>query len=115
MTDKKKSSVLSVCMGSACGLSSLVDYSENSVISKTILDKPAGTITVFSFDKGQGLSEHTAAYDAAVQVLDGTADIVIDGESHPVSEGEMIVMPAGVPHSLKAVERFKMILVMIRS
>lgn len=91
-----------------------VDYADDAVISKTLLDKPTGTLTLFSFDAGQGLSEHTAPYDATVQILDGTADITIDGKTQKVKAGEMIIMPAHVPHALKAEERFKMLLIMIR-
>lgn len=95
-------------------LSDLVEYQKESVVSKTLIKKEKGTITVFAFDKDQGLSEHTAPFDALVQVLDGKADILLDGSSNVVSEGEMIIMPANVPHALKAIEKFKMMLVMIK-
>ena len=95
-------------------LSDLVEYQQESVVSKTLIKKEKGTITVFAFDKGQGLSEHTAPFDALVQVLDGKADILLDGKSNVVSKGEMIIMPANVPHALKAIEKFKMMLVMIK-
>lgn len=91
-----------------------VEYSQGSVVSKTLLDSPAGTITFFAFAAGQGLSEHTAPYDAIVQVLDGTARITIDGSPYAVSEGQMIVMPANHPHALRAEVPFKMLLTMIR-
>ncbi len=107
--------VLGACVGTAQELSSLVDYASDSVVSKTILDKPAGTITLFAFDKGQKLSEHTAPYDAVVQVVDGTAKITIDGEGVTVSAGRIIIMPANVPHSVDAEEKFKMLLTMIRT
>ena len=97
---------------------SLVDlaaYQEASVVSKTLIEKKTGTVTLFAFDKGQGLSEHTAPFDAMVCVLDGTAEVVIDGSPITVKKGEMLVMPANKPHALKAVERFKMMLTMIRS
>jgi quercetin dioxygenase-like cupin family protein len=93
----------------------LIDYQENSVVSREIIKKATGTVTIFAFDKGEGLSEHTAPFDAIVQVIDGTAEILISGNKNIVQKGEMIIMPGNVPHALKAVERFKMILTMIRS
>ncbi|HOP46226.1 MAG TPA: cupin domain-containing protein [Desulfobacteraceae bacterium] len=93
----------------------LISYQETSVVSKTLLDKKTGTVTLFAFDKGQGLSEHTAPFDAMVTVLDGKAEITIAGNPVLVKQGEMLVMPANQPHTLKAVERFKMMLIMIRS
>lgn len=95
-------------------LADLVEYQEGSVVSRELVRKQAGTVTVFAFDAGQGLSEHTAPFDAIVNVLDGSADVSIDGVPHRVGAGEFIVMPAGRPHSLSAVTRFKMLLVMIR-
>jgi len=94
--------------------SGLVEYQEGVVASRTIIDKKAGTVTVFAFDKGQGLSEHIAPYDALVYALDGEAEIVVSGEKQHLAKGEMLIMPAGAPHSLKAVEKFKMALIMIR-
>ncbi len=102
-------------IGTSLEIESLVEYQKNSVVSKQILNKKAGTLTLFAFDKGEGLSEHTAPYDASVMVLDGKAAITIGGKSHQIKKGAMIIMPAGIPHSLKAVERFKMLLIMIRS
>lgn len=96
-------------------LESLVTYQKHSVVSKQLLSKKAGTLTLFAFDKGEGLSEHTAPYDASVMILDGKATAVIGGKPHKLKQGDMIIMPAGVPHSLKAPERFKMLLIMIRS
>lgn len=93
----------------------LANYQQGAVVSKEILKKDTGTVTVFAFDQGQGLSEHTAPFDALVAILDGTAEIIISGKPHTVREGEMIIMPADEPHALKANERFKMMLVMIRS
>lgn len=93
----------------------LVTYQEASVVSKTLLEKKTGTVTLFAFDKGQGLSEHTAPFDAMVFVLDGIAEIVIAGNPVMVRQGEMLIMPANQPHALNAVERFKMMLTMIRS
>ena len=93
----------------------LVDYQDGSVVSREIHKKGTGTVTVFAFDAGQGLSEHTAPFDAMVHILDGEAEITIAGTSYQVGSGELIIMPAGKPHSLKAVKRFKMMLIMIRS
>jgi quercetin dioxygenase-like cupin family protein len=101
--------------GKALDLQGMIDYQQGSVVSKTLIDKKAGTITLFAFDEGQGLSEHTAPYDAFVHVFDGQAEIFISGRQHLVNAGEVIIMPAGEPHSLKARKRFKMMLVMIRS
>ena len=95
-------------------IAGIIEYQKDAVVSKTIIKKEKGTITVFAFDKEQGLSEHTAPFDALVQVLDGKADVIIDGESNIVQTGEMIIMPANKPHALKAIEKFKMMLVMIR-
>lgn len=102
-------------IGNVLNLNAMSAYQEGSVVSRTLLDRKIGTITLFSFDAGQGLSEHTAPYDAFVQVFDGAAEITINGMVHKVSAGEVIIMPANLPHSLKAVERFKMMLVMIRA
>jgi quercetin dioxygenase-like cupin family protein len=96
-------------------LSDMIAYQKGSVVSRTLIDKKAGTITLFSFDKGQGLSEHTAPFDALVYILDGKAEISISGKPYHLQAGEMIIMPANNPHALKAVEQFKMMLVMIRS
>ena len=102
-------------IGQALTLDELAAYQPGSVVSRTLIDKKIGTLTLFAFDRGQGLSEHTAPYDACVQVLDGTAAITIAGEVHSVTAGQMIIMPANVPHSLKADVPFKMLLVMIRA
>jgi quercetin dioxygenase-like cupin family protein len=96
-------------------LSGLIDYQKGSVVSKEIINKKTGTVTLFAFDKGQGLSEHTAPFDAMVQVLDGDVEITISGKRHQLKEGEMVIMPANKPHALKAVKKFKMLLTMIRS
>lgn len=111
--DSKKN-VLDACMGKSQKLASLVQYAADSVVSKTILDKPAGTITLFAFDMGQKLSEHTASYDAVVQVLDGLARLTIAGKDVKVSAGDIIIMPANVPHAVAADEKFKMLLTMIK-
>jgi quercetin dioxygenase-like cupin family protein len=102
-------------IGNALTMGDLVAYQEGSVVSKTLIDKKVGTVTLFAFAAGQGLSEHTAPYDAFVQVLDGEAEITIDGEAQTVASGQMIIMPANHPHSLKGVKPFKMLLVMIRA
>ena len=95
-------------------LSDIVKYQDGAVVSSEIIRKDTGTVTVFAFDKGQGLSEHTAPFDVMVHIIEGQAEIKISGKPVIVSEGEMIIMPASKPHSLKAVEKFKMLLVMIK-
>jgi quercetin dioxygenase-like cupin family protein len=95
-------------------LSDLVKYQENAVVSSEIIKKDTGIITVFAFDKGQGLSEHTAPFDALVNIIDGQAEVTISGKPFTVKESEMIIIPANKPHSMKAVEKFKMFLVMIK-
>jgi len=95
-------------------IGSIIEYQKDSVVSKTLIKKEKGTITIFAFDNGQGLSEHTAPFDALVQVIDGVAEVIISGKSHITKTGEMIILPAGKPHALKANEQFKMMLVMIR-
>jgi len=104
-----------VVLGEKLELAGLAAYQDGAVVSRTLLDKPVGTITAFAFDEGEGLSEHMSPYDAFVQVLDGEAQINIAGTAHTVSAGEIIIMPANKPHSLRAVKRFKMLLVMIRA
>lgn len=96
-------------------LMDMVDYQNGSVVSKTLIKKDTGTVTLFAFDKGEGLSEHTAPFDALVYVLDGEVQITISGKPFTLKQGEMIIMPAKEPHALKAVARFKMMLVMIKS
>ena len=95
-------------------LEKMVDYSEGSIVSRALVQSKVGTVTLFAFDKGQGLSEHSAPFDAMVQVLDGTANINIGDGTVVASAGETVLMPADIPHSLDANERFKMLLVMIR-
>jgi quercetin dioxygenase-like cupin family protein len=102
-------------MGQALDLADLAAYQEGSVVSRTLVDKKVGTVTVFAFAEGEGLSEHTAPYDAFVQVVDGTAEVTIAGAVHDVHAGQMIIMPANLPHALRAHQRFKMLLVMIRA
>jgi quercetin dioxygenase-like cupin family protein len=93
----------------------MVDYQKEAIVSKTIIEKNTGTVTLFAFDTGQGLSEHTAPFDALVQVLDGEVEIIISGKPFHLKQGAMIIMPAHEPHALKAVSHFKMLLTMIRS
>lgn len=95
-------------------LKDIAVYQEHSVVSREVIKKPSGTMTVFAFDKDEGLSEHTAPFDAAVYLLEGEAEIRIDGKPYSVKEGEMIIMPANKPHALKAITRYKMLLVMIK-
>jgi quercetin dioxygenase-like cupin family protein len=93
----------------------LVSYQKDAVISRTIIDKSTGTSTLFAFDEGQGLSEHTAPFDALVHIIDGEAEVRISGKALKLVEGEMVIMPANQPHALTAIKRFKMMLVMIKS
>lgn len=93
----------------------MVGYQDGSIVSREIIRKPTGTVTLFAFDEGQGLSEHIAPFDALVYVLDGEVEVLISGVSHRLKRGEMVIMPANQPHALKALSRFKMMLVMIRS
>jgi len=95
--------------------SNLVAYQSGSIVSRMLINAPAGTITVFAFDAGEGLSEHTAPYDAVLQVLDGEALITIEGTDYPLKAGEIIIMPAGKPHAVQAVTQFKMMLTMIHA
>jgi quercetin dioxygenase-like cupin family protein len=99
----------------AHSLAEMVDYQEGSVVSKTVIKKDTGTVTLFAFDKGQALSEHTTPFDALVNVFDGEVEITISGVPLTVKCGEMIIMPADKPHALKATSRFKMMLTMIKS
>ena len=93
----------------------LVDYQDSSIVSKEIIKKDKGTVTLFAFDKGQGLSEHTAPFDALVYIFDGKAEVIISGKPFCITSGEIIIMPANKPHALKAIERFKMLLVMVKA
>jgi quercetin dioxygenase-like cupin family protein len=101
--------------GRAVDLAGLIDFQSGSVVSRTLIDKKVGTISLFAFDEGQGLSEHTAPYDAFVYVYDGEGVVTIEGAPHRLTEGAMIIMPAGKPHEVRATKKFKMMLVMIRS
>jgi len=101
-------------IGITTNLKGLIAYQEGSIVSREIIKKPVGTVTVFAFDQGQGLSEHTAPFDAMVNVIEGEAEIMISGKAHKVKEGEFIIMPANQPHAVQAQKRFKMMLVMVR-
>ena len=102
--------------GKPLNLKNEITYADGAVISKTLLKKETGNITLFSFDQGQGLSEHTSPFDAVVQVVEGEGAFIIDGELKTVKEGEMIIMPANIPHDVQAADQpFKMLLTMIRS
>lgn len=99
----------------ATNLRNLIDYQEGSVVSREIISKKTGTVTLFAFDKGQGLSEHTAPFDALVYCLEGEVEVTISGNPIQLKEGEMVILPAHQPHALKALYRFKMLLIMIRT
>lgn len=99
----------------ATNLADLVEYQAGSIVSRTLMDKGTGTVTLFAFGKGEGLSEHTAPFDAMVHILDGEAEISISGKLHMLKQGEIIIMPANEPHALKATSNFKMVLTMIKS
>ena len=113
MSEEKR--VTKSCVGKPVVLADMIDYAAGSIVSKTLIDKPVGTITLFAFDRGQKLSEHTAPYDAVVQIIDGSTDITIDGKVKAVCSGQFIVMPANIPHTVAAKEKFKMMLIMIRA
>jgi len=110
-----KNTVLESCLGTSRTLNDLIEYSQDSIVSKTLIDKPVGTITLFAFDKGQRLSEHQVPYDAVVQVIDGKALLTIGGKDVHVSAGQVVIMPGNVPHAVAARQRFKMLLTMIRA
>ena len=95
-------------------LATMVEYAEGSVVSRTILDRKVGTLTIFAFAQGQGLSEHTAPYDATVQVLEGEGEFTVGGQPRTIRAGEALIMPSGIPHSVRAQKPFKMLLIMIR-
>jgi quercetin dioxygenase-like cupin family protein len=108
------SETVKIPVGQPLELAVAVDYSAGAIVSKTLLDKKSGTLTLFAFDAGQGLSEHTSPYDATVQILAGAATLTIGGKSVQARAGELVVMPAGIPHDVRAEQRFKMLLIMIR-
>ena len=101
--------------GKVVSIQDHIQYAEESIVSKTIIDKKTGTVTLFAFDRGQKLSEHTTPYDALVVIVDGEAELTIGGENFRITAGQLVIMPADVPHAVTAVQRFKMLLTMIRS
>ena len=111
----RKASRMAIITGQAQELLKMVNYHDGSIVSKEIIRNDKGTVSFFAFDKGQGLSEHTAPFEAMVYVFDGKAEITIEGKPHHVKAGEMIIMPANKPHALSAAERFKMMLVMVKA
>jgi len=115
MKQSKKNAEKEKLAPEAVKLVDLVDYQEGSVVSRTIIDKKAGTVTLFALDEGEGLSEHTAPYDALIYIVDGEAEVTISGRPVLVSEGETVVISANKPHALRAVKKFKMVLTMIHS
>ncbi|MBT9130114.1 MAG: hypothetical protein DDT40_00630 [candidate division WS2 bacterium] len=115
MENDKEQTDMEKLMAKVIRLTDLASYQEGSVVSRTIINKKTGTVTFFAFDEGQGLSEHTAPFDALVYLLEGEAEIVISGKPLLLKDGEMVIMPANQPHALRAVKKFKMILTMIRS
>ena len=115
VSEKESQQAGGALIGKVVNLAELLEYQEGAIVSRTVIDKAKGTVTLFAFAEGQGLSEHTAPFDAMVCVVEGRAEIRIDGEAHEVKAGEMIVMPADHPHSVTAPEQFKMLLVMVRS
>lgn len=102
-------------LGQVTKLIDLAEYQEDAVVSRTIIDRTTGTVTIFAFDKGQGLSEHKAPFDALVYILDGEAEVTISGKPLQLRAGEMVIMPANRPHALMAIKRFKMVLIMVKS
>jgi quercetin dioxygenase-like cupin family protein len=115
MKKAEKNIVLQTCVAKSIGLAELVDYATDSIVSKTIIEKRVGTITLFAFDAGQGLSEHQTPYDAFVQIVEGSCLLVIGGKDVEAKAGEIVIMPANIPHAVQAKERFKMLLTMIRA
>jgi quercetin dioxygenase-like cupin family protein len=111
----KKSGEPKIPAGQVLHLAALVEYGEGAVVSRTLVENDAGTVTLFAFDEGQGLSEHTAPFDALVQVVDGQGEFVIGGESCRMGVGHIVLMPANVPHAVRAISRFKMLLTMLRA
>ena len=115
MKKARKNTVLKTCVAKAVELGGLIEYSADSVVSKTIIDKSAGTVTLFAFDAGQGLSEHRAPYDALVQIVEGSAILTVGGKKIKAAAGEIVIMPAEIRHAVAAKEKFKMLLIMIRA
>ncbi len=115
MPHRQKGTARKARQGAALDLAELVSYADGSIVSHTIAKNDAGTLTLFAFDAGQGLSEHSAPFDAFVHVLDGEAEIIIGGKPIRAKPGQLVIMPANVPHALKAVKQFKMFLIMLRA
>jgi quercetin dioxygenase-like cupin family protein len=115
MADERPPRQGGLAPGKVEALASLASYQDGTVVSRTLVNSPAGTVTLFAFAEGEGLSEHTAPFDALLQVLEGEAEVSVSGRGSTVREGEAIILPAGKPHSVKASKRFKMLLTMIRS
>ena len=115
MADKPKPLAHDDLLAAVLEPGELVDYQRGAIVSRAIVDKPTGTVTVFAFDAGQALSEHTAPFDAMVQVLDGEVELTVEGKSSRLARGQMLIMPAHKPHAVTAITRFKMLLTMIRS
>jgi len=111
MTEEKRNEL----KGTILHLKDLVEYQDGTVASRMLINKPVGTVTLFSFDEDEGLSEHTAPFDALVTILDGECEVWLDGETHRMKEGDTIIFPANAPHALAAITRFKMMLTMIRA
>jgi quercetin dioxygenase-like cupin family protein len=112
---RKRHGILAACTATPKDLNALIDYAADSVVSKTLVDKDPGTVTLFAFDAGQRLSEHTAPFDALVQITDGRAVVTIAGQEMTVAAGQVVIMPANIPHAVGGEERFKMLLTMIRA
>lgn len=115
MEHRSNSGAARQCKGEVFAPAALVNYAEGAVVSRTIVENGGGTVTLFAFDKGEGLSEHAAPFDALVNVLDGEVKITVGGKPHHLKSGESIIMPADIPHALSAVTAFKMMLVMIKA
>lgn len=115
MKNNEQSSVGSHLLGQPQTILNLINYQDGAVVSREIVKKPTGTVTLFAFDQNEGLSEHTAPFDALAQIIEGEVEITVSGKPHHVKQGELLLMPAQQPHALKAITRFKMILTMIRS
>jgi len=115
MSSEKRQNKGEMPVAEGVRLTDLVNYQEGSVVSRTIVKRSTGTVTLFAFDDDQGLSEHTAAFDAVAHLLEGEAEITVSGKPMRVTAGEAVLMPANQPHALKALSRFKMLLTMIRS
>ena len=115
MTDSQRSDSGALSAAQALDLLGLADYADGAIVSRTLVENDAGTLTLFAFDAGQGLSEHSAPFDAIVQILDGEAELTIGGEAVTATAGRLVVMPANVPHAVRAPGRFKMLLTMLRA